>query len=539
MKPILSSVSETIDLTDSVMMQQERMESELMSWLDRFVVWQFEAKKAIIATVMDWLSNVYRDQGALGAVFLAWPTWIGKTELARALAYIFFWDVSAFTKISAETMPHPADISQLVWSPSGYIWYGDTPEMADINIHSGYKIAKEKWKLHSFIQGYEAENFSIVLIDEIEKAHPDIPNAFLWAIQSWEMKMTSWKEVDSKLNHHKFTDLRNTLFIFTSNIWEHAISRSKKGNMWFTTSDKPNSGDAEIFSRELKNFFAPEFIWRMDKVVRCSSLSKEELWKVFRLHEARMNTMLEERQYFTMIRVHATETYVDTILGQSKWIDYWARAIVPAVKRMWSLTWMAIHSGKIPKDTNGVLEFDIENGAPILRFSHVPLLVSKELTWEAVMHTSILENTRLLVEWRINKYGDQVRDTVQAYLSLIASYNSGFADTCRIYENRLRWYGFNTVDIKELRSIAYISVYQSVEQSTNYEILTRHENVFLPVSFQAIEKFLRAAVAQSLPLKDIYRHIWILIKRPMTENESILLSQYIHRLLNWKPSGQK
>lgn len=76
-------------------------------------------------------------------------------------------------------MSHPADIAQLVGSSAGYIGYGDTPEMSDIRIHAGYKTAKEKKKLHPLIRGYNAENFSIVLVDEVEKAHPDIPNAFL------------------------------------------------------------------------------------------------------------------------------------------------------------------------------------------------------------------------------------------------------------------------------------------------------------------------------------------------------------------------
>ena len=92
---------------------------------------------------------------------------------------MLFGDPSAITIITAETMPHPADIAHLIGSPPGYIGYGEAPDMADTKVHHGYKSAKEKGKLHPLIQGYEAENFSIVLVDEIEKAHPDIPNSFL------------------------------------------------------------------------------------------------------------------------------------------------------------------------------------------------------------------------------------------------------------------------------------------------------------------------------------------------------------------------
>lgn len=82
-------------------------------------------------------------------------------------------------------MSHPADISQLIGSGAGYIGYGDTPNLADIRVHQGYKKAKEDKKLHPMLRdNYNAENFSIILVDEVEKAHPDIPNAFLNALQS-------------------------------------------------------------------------------------------------------------------------------------------------------------------------------------------------------------------------------------------------------------------------------------------------------------------------------------------------------------------
>lgn len=102
--------------------------------------------------------------------------------------------------------------------------------MADKRIHAGYLEAKKKNMLHPLIQGREAINFSIVLVDEVEKAHPDIPNAFLNALQSGEMEMSSGKENTKSphskdIEHTQVTDLKNTLFIFTSNIGEHSIKK--------------------------------------------------------------------------------------------------------------------------------------------------------------------------------------------------------------------------------------------------------------------------------------------------------------------------
>lgn len=81
------------------------------------------------------LAHPCRDQGVLGAVFLAGPTGVGKTELARALANMLFGNPDAFTRICGETMVHPMDVSKLVGSPAGYVGYGDAPQMADTQVH--------------------------------------------------------------------------------------------------------------------------------------------------------------------------------------------------------------------------------------------------------------------------------------------------------------------------------------------------------------------------------------------------------------------
>ena len=538
MKPILFQSPE-IDLTWSITSKKKRLEEELIRWLDEFVVGQDEAKKALVRVVIQWLYNVYRDQWVLWAVFLAWPTGVWKTELARSLARTLLWDPSAITKIVAETMPHPADIAQMVWSPAWYVWYGDIPEMSDINIHKWYKTAKEKWKLHPLLKGYEAENFSIVLIDEAEKAHPDIPNAFLWAIQSGEMKMASWKESDSRIKHSKMTDLRNTLFIFTSNAWEHTIASSKSRSIWFSMGEGGiDQGDRDIFMRELKRIFAPEFIGRMDDVIRCHSLSSEELRRVFDLHTDRMNVLLAEKKYFSSFQVRTTRQYVDAVISGAWGIEYWARSIAPAIKNIGALTGMVIQSGRIPKDSQWILEFDIDSvsQSTVFKFLHTTWSQIRALTTDSISRTSVPEDTRNLVEGKISKHGDQLRDTVQWYLRLMAGYDTWFADTCRILERRLRWFGFNTKDIHDLQAAAFVAIYQSVEQPADYEIIVRYDEMFWVIGFRPIEKFLRTAIIRSLPLEEIYQTIRVLLKRPMMKDEAIVIAQHIHRLLQGKIS---
>ena len=523
-----------INLTDSVLSHKERMERDLISWLDEFVVGQNEAKRALVRVVIEWLFNIYRDQGVLWAVFLAWPTGVGKTELARSLARTLFWDPSAITKIVAETMPHQADIAQLIGSSAGYVGYGDTPEMADTRVHRWYRDAKEKGTLHPLLQWYEATDFSIVLVDEVEKAHPDIPNAFLWAIQSGEMKMASGKESDGKIKHSKVTDLGNTLIIFTSNTWEHKIAQETRSQIGFTTGNGNENTGNDTFIRELKRHFAPEFIGRMDAIIRCHTLSEDELRRVFDLHTARMNKLLDEKSYFSGLQVRTTQAYVDNIISGSRSIEYGARAIIPAIKAMWTDVGLAIQSGRIPKQGNGVLEFDMDSGSrkPTLKFLHTPSSNTRVSNMGTAIQMSILEDTRNLVEGKINRYGNQLRKTVQSYIRLIAWYDSGFADICSILESRLRWFGFNKKDIDDLQAIAFISIYQLVEQQAEYEIIVRYDEMFGTIWFRPIEKFLRTAILRSLPLEEIYHTIRVLLKRPMTREESIVISQYIHRILH-------
>lgn len=521
-----------IDLTVSVEKQREKIERELTSGMRNYIIRQDEALEAIIRVVINGLFNVYRDQGALWAVFLGWPTGVWKTELARSLARFLLWDPNAFIKLCGEDMLHPSDTAKLTGAPTGYVWYGDTPKLADTRVHAGYRNAKEKWKLHPLLQGYNAVNFSIVLVDEVEKAHSDIPNAFLNAIQSWEIEMASGKESAKNVTHSTTTDLRNTLFIFTSNVGEHLMSQSKSKSIGFTSDEAPTQWEGAIFQKELRKKFAPEFIGRMDAIVRCHSMTQEDLRKIFELQTAQMNDALEKKGYYSSLRIATTRNYVDNMLAQAKWIEYGARAIAGVVKDLGSQTGFAIQSGKIPKEANGVIQFDFINDKPVISYVHGSTIKEhREITSESIKTILTPEHARNLIEWKINGFGEKVRETVREYLKLISFYDTGFHDACRVLERRLRGFWFSTKDIRALQATAFIEVYQSVEQPDNYEVIVRSEDMFSPVWFRAIEKYIRSAIIQSFSLSSIYQTIRVLLKKPMTRDEMTVISQHIHCLL--------
>ena len=132
--------------------------------------------------------------------------------------------------------------------------------------------------------------------------------------------MAAGKETDTKLKYSKVTDLSNTLFIFTSNVGEHKIASSKRSEIGFGAGggrDTTRDSDKGIFIQELKREFAPEFIGRMDSVVRCHPLSLEAIRKIFELHVSRINKILEAKKYGTSLRIRATEEYVDNVINQS------------------------------------------------------------------------------------------------------------------------------------------------------------------------------------------------------------------------------
>lgn len=129
-------------------------------------------------------------EGALGAIFLGGPTGVGKTQLVKTLAKMLFGDPNGFTRIGGEMLQHPTDVSLLVGATPGYKGYGEASIFSNTRLHSHYKQAQKAGKLHPIIKdNYRTQNMSIVLVDEAEKAHPKVLDAFLGAIQDGRIEV--------------------------------------------------------------------------------------------------------------------------------------------------------------------------------------------------------------------------------------------------------------------------------------------------------------------------------------------------------------
>lgn len=168
------------------------------------------------------------------------------------------------------------------------------------------------------------------------------------------------------------------------------------------------------------------------------------------------------------------------------------------MKNLGAQVGMVIQSGRLPREASGVIEFDVSDGKPTIEFFHeTPTERSMhERDSAAVSSEDLRKQVRALVESKIYRYTEQVRETVQAYLELISSNDPGFRKACAILERRLRGYGLGSEDILALQTSAFMDVYETIDYPKEYEIIVRNDTLFGPVGFRAIEKFLRSAIVR-------------------------------------------
>lgn len=442
-------------------------------------------------------------------------------------------------------MSHQADIARLVGSSSGYVGYGDVPYMADVRVHAGYKTAKQKGTLHPLLGRYEMENFSIVLVDELEKAHPDVANAFLNALQSGEMSMSSGKEsansrLSKDIKHALSTDLRNTIFIFTSNVGEHVIATEKRTTIGFAANtvstnaaSKTGSADKATFEKALKKTFAPEFLHRIDAIVRCHSITGEHLRQIMALNVGHVNRALRDKGYFDSIRFEMTPEFVEHSLKSAKSEEAGARAISVVMKGITARLGMALQSGKLPDEANGIIRFELSGGVPDINFYETPEFSDEAANSKRAPHPTnhSSASVRNFVEGKLSTFDDTIREVIAEYMELMSDYDPDYKPAKKFLEGRLEACGFTAEDLGFLQTSAFLKVYETTERLKEAEIIIRTGADFEPVGFRAIEKYLRASVAKNVSLVRMYAFIRVLLDRPMSRNESVVVSQHLHRLL--------
>ena len=224
--------------------------------LHQRVVGQDEAVTAVSNAVRRSRSGMQDPNRPIGSFIFLGPTGVGKTELARALAEFLFDDQNAIVRVDMSEYQERHTISRLFGAPPGYVGYEEGGQLTE---------------------AVRRRPYSVVLFDEIEKAHPEVFNALLQVLDDGRMTDGQGRTVD----------FRNTLIIMTSNL----------GSQLWSDPEQANQVTRDQVTDILKSFFRPEFLNRVDEIVIFKPLEKEDLVKIVGIQLGHVADLLSARGY--------------------------------------------------------------------------------------------------------------------------------------------------------------------------------------------------------------------------------------------------
>ncbi|ARK21544.1 ATP-dependent Clp protease ATP-binding subunit [Sporosarcina sp. P26b] len=266
--------------------------------LHQRVIGQKEAVLSISKAIRRARAGLKDPKRPIGSFIFLGPTGVGKTELGRALAEVMFGDEDAMIRIDMSEYMEKHSTSRLVGSPPGYVGYDEGGQLTE-------KVRRKP--------------YSVVLLDEIEKAHPDVFNILLQVLEDGRL-------TDSK---GRTVDFRNTVIIMTSNVG--ATELKKNRYVGFNIQDGESDYDdmKEKMLAELKKTFRPEFLNRVDDMIVFHSLEKEHLREIVSLMSDELSKRLTEQD----IELVLTESAKDKITEEGYDPEYGARPLRRALQK--------------------------------------------------------------------------------------------------------------------------------------------------------------------------------------------------------------
>ncbi|MEF9841010.1 MAG: ATP-dependent Clp protease ATP-binding subunit [Raoultibacter sp.] len=284
------------NLTEAETEKLLRMESVLHNR----VIGQDEAVTALSKAIRRSRSGLKDPKRPSGSFIFLGPSGVGKTELSKALAEFLFNSEDALISFDMSEYMEKHSVSRLVGSPPGYVGYDEGGQLT--------KAVRQR-------------PYSVVLFDEIEKAHPDVFNILLQILE--EGRLTDAQG--------RLVDFRNTVIIMTSNVGARDIAQSTP--LGFSANDHAGLSDKEIKSSvmgELKKLFRPEFLNRIDEIIVFKSLTSEQLVKIVKL----LVSDLRERLIAQNMTISLTDAACDLIAKEGTDTSFGARPLRRAIQRL-------------------------------------------------------------------------------------------------------------------------------------------------------------------------------------------------------------
>jgi ATP-dependent Clp protease ATP-binding subunit ClpC len=236
----------------------------------------------------------------LARLFFLGQTGVGKTQLAKVLAKELFDSENALVRIDMSEYMEKFAISRLVGAPPGYVGYEEGGQLTE-------KIRRKP--------------YSVVLLDEIEKAHPDVFNMLLQVLDDGHLTDSLGRKID----------FRNTIIIMTSNIGARKLKDFGQG-VGFGTAAKTSQADANaksVIENALKKTFAPEFLNRVDDVMVFNNLDRDDIHKIIEIELAKLFMRIKDLGYDLTLTDKAKDYIADK--GYDK--DYGARPLKRAIQK--------------------------------------------------------------------------------------------------------------------------------------------------------------------------------------------------------------
>merc|ERR1712193_208281 len=266
------------------------------------VIGQDEAVVAISKAIRRARVGLKNPNRPIASFIFSGPTGVGKSELAKSLASYYFGSEEAMVRLDMSEFMERHTVSKLIGSPPGYVGYNEGGQLTE---------------------AVRKRPYTVMLFDEIEKAHPDVFNMMLQILEDGRL-------TDSK---GRVVDFKNTLIILTSNVGSQVIEKGGGGlGFQFTDNDEDASYNRikTLVNEELKQYFRPEFLNRLDEIIVFRQLNKTEVKKIADIMLKDVVSRANEKQ----IKLEVTEKFKDRIVDEGFNPSFGARPLRRAIIRL-------------------------------------------------------------------------------------------------------------------------------------------------------------------------------------------------------------